>query len=93
LDDGLEEKDLYVIDYNLTTKGTEYADTALGENSIVGDPGFLDPSAGDFRLSSQSMARMKGSLDYRAATDIAGNERAPQKKTDLGAHANPPESE
>jgi hypothetical protein len=85
-----------------TWKGKGYQDfsgwrasSSVDEHSMFADPGFVDPSAHDFRLSDGSPAVDAGSfVPAGGNTDLAGDARQQGGATDLGAyeHATPPPS-
>ncbi|WP_335030212.1 choice-of-anchor Q domain-containing protein [Nostoc sp.] len=70
-------------DYNLYTKGAEI--TVMGPHDIIGDPQFVNPSNGDFRLKANSAAINKGYYWKDLKTDYAGKPRS-AGRYDIGAY-------
>ncbi|MCS7055460.1 MAG: right-handed parallel beta-helix repeat-containing protein [Thermoflexales bacterium] len=69
-------------------RGIEAGETR-GQNYVEGDPQFVNPSAGDFRLRANSPALNKGNsthLPASALTDFAGNPRVVGTAVDIGAY-------
>jgi len=64
---------------NITFNYNHNANSTLvrvsGASDTKGDPLFVNPSAGDFRLRSNSPARNNGTRFNRVTTDILGNPR------------------
>ncbi len=57
-----------------------------GSGNVGGDPGFVDPEGGDFRLGAGSPAVDAGSgLDAPFELDLAGHRRTEGSRVDLGA--------
>ncbi|WP_251957158.1 right-handed parallel beta-helix repeat-containing protein [Nostoc commune] len=72
-----------IYDYNLYPKGA--VSVVGGIHDVVGDPQFINPSAGDFRLRSKSAAINKGYYWKDVKTDHAGKPR-PANKFTIGAY-------
>ena len=61
--------------------------TCVTGNLVYGDPVFVRPSDGDYRLGAGSPARNAGQNENVLGTlDLAGNARIIGKKVDLGCH-------
>ncbi|MHC5890643.1 choice-of-anchor Q domain-containing protein [Nostoc sp.] len=70
-------------DYNLYTKGAVI--TVMGANDIIGDPKFVNPSNGDFRLKARSPAINSGYYWKDLKTDCTGKPRR-AGRYDIGAY-------
>ena len=77
---GTSDKNLFVADFALK----EAQDKGWDANSLVGDPGFIDPAKGDFRVSEDSPALKLGFKNFPM-------DRFGVKKPSLKAIARTPE--
>jgi hypothetical protein len=69
-------------DYSLTEFQTM---TGLGQNTLFGDPAYINSSNNDYRLSSSSQAIDKG-INIGTSLDADGNTRLVGVKEDIGAY-------
>ncbi len=75
------------VDHNLLFGGN--GAMVMGENSVVGDPNFIDPSItlqADFAIINPSPAINNGSPNMAPAVDIQGNDRPMGGGFDIGAY-------
>ncbi|NLO31741.1 MAG: PASTA domain-containing protein, partial [Candidatus Hydrogenedentes bacterium] len=64
-----------------------------GTGNIVGNPDFVNPSAGDFRLRSTSPCINTGTSDGAPAADILGRSRPQGAVLDMGAYEHIPQDD
>ncbi|MGI6138222.1 MAG: choice-of-anchor Q domain-containing protein [Candidatus Hydrogenedentales bacterium] len=64
-----------------------------GTGNIVGNPDFVNPSAGDFRLRSTSPCINTGTSDGAPAADILGRSRPQGAGLDMGAYEHIPQDD
>jgi parallel beta-helix repeat protein len=73
--------------YNLAQFSTA---TNQDANSVVGNPGFINAPALDFRLAAAAFAANKGDVNYDAAAsgtaDLQGNSRLVNGRVDIGCY-------
>jgi hypothetical protein len=55
------------------------------QNSIIGDPAFKNPGAGDYHIRFTSAAKDAGSINFIAVQDIDGDPRPIGNAPDIGA--------
>jgi hypothetical protein len=75
-----------VVDHNLIDGYRAHANESRGTAHVEGDPLFVSPETGDFRLRARSPAIDIGSSVDAPDSDIDGKARPVGKACDIGAH-------
>jgi hypothetical protein len=83
---GYSPESALVIDHNLSDGEHDDPGGRLGQAAVRGDPRFVDPQAGNFRLNPGSPAIDKGSAVGAPARDFEGASRPKGAGTDIGAY-------
>lgn len=73
------------LDHNLIGAWHGYPDEVCGTDCQVGDPRWVNPSAGDFHLQAGSPAIDRGSATDAPAVDFEGTSRPQGHGVDIGA--------
>lgn len=76
-----ESPSMVTIEHNLIDGSTQ----VYGDNAIIGDPRFVDPSGADFHLKEDSPAIDNGSAVDAPGDDFDGNPRPQGARHDIGA--------
>jgi hypothetical protein len=75
-----------VVDHNLIDGYEGHANETRGTNYVEGDPLFIGPESGDFRLRAGSPAIDVGSSVDAPDSDFDGNARPVNAAHDIGAY-------
>lgn len=82
--EGIDPADA-AIDHNLIDGWDGYPGELCGDSCRIGDPLWIDPAGGDFRISATSPAIDQGSSGGAPSDDLEGTTRPTGNGVDIGA--------